>query len=105
MARTATLPVLNGESGLSLYLAEIHKFPMLEPQQEYMLAKRWREHHDRDAAHHLVTTHLRLVAKITMRYRVYGLPISDAVWEGNVGLMQAINRLQPCRSFRPTTDA
>ena len=74
MARTATLPVLNGESGLSRYLAEIRKFPMLEPQQEYMLAKRWREHDDRDAAHQLVTSHLRLVAKIAMGYRGYGLP-------------------------------
>ena len=77
MARTATLPVLNGESGLSRYLSEIRKFPMLEPQQEYMFAKRWREHDDRDAAHHLVTSHLRLVAKIAMGYRGYGaLPIS-----------------------------
>src|SRR5258705_4556035 len=87
MARTATLPVLNGESGLSRYLAEIRKFPMLEPQQEYMLAKRWREHDDRDAAHQLVTSHLRLVAKIAMGYRGYGLPISEVVSEGNVGLM------------------
>jgi RNA polymerase sigma-32 factor len=90
MARTATLPVLNGESGLSRYLAEIRKFPMLEPQQEYMFAKRWREHDDRDAAHHLVTSHLRLVAKIAMGYRGYGLPISEVVSEGNVGLMQAV---------------
>ena len=87
MARTAALPVLNGESGLSRYLAEIRKFPMLEPQQEYMLAKRWREHDDRDAAHKLVTSHLRLVAKIAMGYRGYGLPISEVVSEGNVGLM------------------
>src|SRR5260370_4321749 len=92
MARTATLPVLNGESGLSRYLAEIRKFPMLEPQQEYMLAKRWREHDDRDAAHHLVTSHLRLVAKIAMGYRGYGLPISEVVSEVNVGLMQAVKR-------------
>src|SRR6476620_7002952 len=77
MARTATLPVLNGESGLSRYLAEIRKFPMLEQHQEYMFAKRWREHDDRDAAHHLVTSHLRLVAKIAMGYRGYGLPISE----------------------------
>jgi len=74
MARTATLPVLNGESGLSRYLAEIRKFPMLEPQQEYMFAKRWREHDDREAAHHLVTSHLRLVAKIAMGYRGYDSP-------------------------------
>ena len=76
MARAATLPVLNGEAGLSRYLAEIRRFPMLEPQEEYMLAKRWREHDDRDAAHRLVTSHLRLVAKIAMGYRGYGLPIS-----------------------------
>src|SRR5436853_6635767 len=98
MARTATLPVLNGESGLSRYLAEIRKFPMLEPQQEYMFAKRWREHDDRDAAHHLVTSHLRLVAKIAMGYRGYGLPISEVVSEGNVGLMQAVKRFEPERA-------
>jgi RNA polymerase sigma-32 factor len=90
MARTATLPILNGESGLSRYLAEIRKFPMLEPEQEYMLAKRLREHDDRNAAHQLVTSHLRLVAKIAMGYRGYGLPISEVVSEGNVGLMQAV---------------
>jgi RNA polymerase sigma-32 factor len=98
MARTATLPVLNGESGLSRYLSEIRKFPMLEPQQEYMFAKRWREHDDRDAAHHLVTSHLRLVAKIAMGYRGYGLPISEVVSEGNVGLMQAVKRFEPEKS-------
>src|ERR671927_380159 len=105
MARTATLPVLNGESGLSRYLAEIRKFPMLEPQQEYMLAKRWREHDDRDAAHHLVTSHLRLVAKIAMGYRGYGLPISEIVSEGNVGLMQAVKRFEPEKGFRLATYA
>src|SRR5438552_779041 len=105
MARTATLPVLNGESGLSRYLAEIRKFPMLEPQQEYMLAKRWREHDDRDAAHHLVTSHLRLVAKIAMGYRGYGLPISEVVSEGNVGLMQAVKKFEPERGFRLATYA
>src|SRR5256712_3673691 len=105
MARTATLPVLNGESGLSRYLAEIRKFPMLEPEQEYMLAKRWREHDDRDAAHHLVTSHLRLVAKIAMGYRGYGLPISEVVSEGNVGLMQAVKRFEPDRGFRLATYA
>src|SRR5438105_14506790 len=97
MARTATLPVLTAESGLSRYLAEIRKFPMLEPQQEYMLAKRWREHDDRDAAHKLVTSHLRLVAKIAMGYRGYGLPISEVISEGNIGLMQAVKRFQPER--------
>ena len=105
MARTATLPVLNGESGLSRYLAEIRKFPMLEPQQEYMLAKRWREHDDRDAAHKLVTSHLRLVAKIAMGYRGYGLPISEVVSEGNVGLMQAVKRFEPDKGFRLATYA
>src|ERR1700680_521464 len=105
MARTATLPVLNGESGLSRYLAEIRKFPMLEPQQEYMFAKRWREHDDRDAAHHLVTSHLRLVAKIAMGYRGYGLPISEVVSEGNVGLMQAVKRVEPEKGFRRATYA
>src|SRR5580698_3203781 len=105
MARTASLPILNGESGLSRYLAEIRKFPMLEPQQEYMLAKRWREHDDRDAAHHLVTSHLRLVAKIAMGYRGYGLPISEVVSEGNVGLMQAVKRFEPEKGFRLATYA
>src|SRR5215813_11789732 len=105
MARTATLPVLNGESGLSRYLAEIRKFPMLEPQEEYMLAKRWREHDDRDAAQRLVTSHLRLVAKIAMGYRGYGLPISEVVSEGNVGLMQAVKRFEPEKGFRLATYA
>ncbi len=105
MARTATLPILNGESGLSRYLGEIRKFPMLEPQQEYMLAKRWREHDDRDAAHQLVTSHLRLVAKIAMGYRGYGLPISEVVSEGNVGLMQAVKRFEPEKGFRLATYA
>jgi len=105
MARAATLPVLNGESGLAHYLAEIRKFPMLEPQDEYMLAKRWREHDDRDAAHKLVTSHLRLVAKIAMGYRGYGLPISEVVSEGNVGLMQAVKRFEPDKGFRLATYA
>src|SRR4051812_27512953 len=105
MARTATLPVLNGESGLSRYLAEIRKFPMLEPQEEYMFAKRWREHEDREAAHALVTSHLRLVAKIAMGYRGYGLPISEVVSEGNVGLMQAVKRFEPDKGFRLATYA
>jgi len=105
MARAATLPILSGESGLSHYLAEIRKFPMLEPQEEYMLAKRWREHDDRDAAHKLVTSHLRLVAKIAMGYRGYGLPISEVVSEGNVGLMQAVKRFEPEKGFRLATYA
>ncbi|WP_347265351.1 RNA polymerase sigma factor RpoH [Nitrobacter sp.] len=105
MARTATLPVLNGENGLSRYLSEIRKFPMLEPHEEYMFAKRLREHDDRDAAHHLVTSHLRLVAKIAMGYRGYGLPISEVVSEGNVGLMQAVKRFEPEKGFRLATYA
>ena len=105
MARAATLPILSGESGLSHYLAEIRKFPMLEPQEEYMLAKRWREHDDRVAAHKLVTSHLRLVAKIAMGYRGYGLPISEVVSEGNVGLMQAVKRFEPEKGFRLATYA
>src|SRR3978361_1231277 len=105
MARTAPLPILNGESGLSRYLTEIRKFPMLEPQQEYMLAKSWREHGDRPAAHKLVTSHLRLVAKIAMGYRGYGLPISEAISEGNVGLMQAVKRFEPEKGFRLATYA
>src|ERR1700710_1473035 len=105
MARTATLPVLNGESGLSRYLEEIRRFPMLEPQEEYMFAKSWREHGDRDAAHRLVTSHLRLVAKIAMGYRGYGLPISEVISEGNVGLMQAVKRFEPEKGFRLATYA
>ncbi len=106
MARTATgnLPAI-AEGGLSHYLAEIRKFPMLEPQQEYMLAKRWREHDDRDAAHQLVTSHLRLVAKIAMGYRGYGLPIGEVISEGNVGLMQAVKRFEPDKGFRLATYA
>src|SRR5512142_1941107 len=105
MARTTALPVLTAESGLSRYLSEIRKFPMLEPQEEFMLAKRWREHDDRDAAHKLVTSHLRLVAKIAMGYRGYGLPISEVVSEGNVGLMQAVKRFEPDKGFRLATYA
>ena len=105
MARSAALPILTAESGLSRYLEDIRKFPMLEPQDEYMLAKRWREHGDRDAAHKLVTSHLRLVAKIAMGYRGYGLPISEMISEANVGLMQAVKRFEPDRGFRLTTYA
>jgi RNA polymerase sigma-32 factor len=100
MARTAALPALKAEPGLSHYLAEIRQFPMLEPQEEYILARSWREHGDREAVHKLVTSHLRLVAKIAMGYRGYGLPISEVVSEGNVGLMQAIKRFEPERGFR-----
>src|SRR5712672_239158 len=105
MARTAALPILTAESGLTRYLEEIRRFPMLEPQDEYMLAKCWREHGDRDAAHKLVTSHLRLVAKIAIGYRGYGLPISEVISEGNVGLMQAVKRFEPDRRFRLATYA
>src|ERR671930_907338 len=105
MARAATLPILTAESGLARYLEEIRRFPMLEPQEEYMLAKSWREHGDRDAAHKLVTSHLRLVAKIAMGYRGYGLPISEVISEGNVGLMQAVKRFEPEKGFRLATYA
>ncbi|MBM6579624.1 RNA polymerase sigma factor RpoH [Microvirga sp. BT689] len=101
----AALPVLANEGGLSRYLDEIRRFPMLEPHEEYMLAKSWREHGDREAAHKLVTSHLRLVAKIAMGYRGYGLPISEVVSEGNVGLMQAVKRFEPDKGFRLATYA
>src|SRR5271163_1862516 len=99
------VPALQGEGGLSRYLTEIRKFPLLEPQEEYMLAKRWREHEDPEAARQLVTSHLRLVAKIAMGYRGYGLPVSEIVSEGNVGLMQAVKRFEPDRGFRLATYA
>src|SRR5438046_5801863 len=105
MARAATLPILTAESGLTRYLEEIRRFPMLEPQEEFMLAKRWREHGDRDAAQILVTSHLRLVAKIAMGYRGYGLPLAEVVGEGNVGLMQAVKRFEPDIGFRLATYA
>jgi RNA polymerase sigma-32 factor len=101
----AALPVITAESGLSRYLDEIRRFPMLEPQEEYMLAKSWREHGDRIAAHKLVTSHLRLVAKIAMGYRGYGLPIAEVISEGNVGLMQAVKRFEPEKGFRLATYA
>ena len=104
MANVA-LPSVNAEGGLARYLAEIRRFPMLEPDQEYMLAKRWREHDDPDAAHQLVTSHLRLVAKIAMGYRGYGLPIGEIISEGNVGLMQAVKRFEPDKGFRLATYA
>ena len=102
---SAALPMISGESGLARYLTQIRRFPMLEPQEEYMLAKRWREHEDPAAAHKLVTSHLRLVAKIAMGYRGYGLPISEVVSEGNVGLMQAVKRFAPDKGFRLATYA
>lgn len=99
------LTALSPEGSLSRYLAEIRKFPMLEPSEEYMLAKRWREHEDREAAHKLVTSHLRLVAKIAMGYRGYGLPIAEVISEGNVGLMQAVKKFEPDKGFRLATYA
>ncbi|HVW54644.1 MAG TPA: RNA polymerase sigma factor RpoH [Rhizobiaceae bacterium] len=101
-----TLPsIVSGEGGLSRYLEEIRRFPMLQPDEEYMLAKRYNEHADTKAAHKLVTSHLRLVAKIAMGYRVYGLPIGEVISEGNVGLMQAVKKFEPERGFRLATYA
>src|SRR5262250_2121663 len=100
-----TLPRLSSDSGLSRYLQEIRKFPMLEANEEFMLAKRWQEHQDPEAAHQLVTSHLRLVAKIAMAYRGYGLPINEVIAEGNIGLMQAVKRFEPERGFRLATYA
>ncbi|NVP55602.1 RNA polymerase sigma factor RpoH [Mycoplana rhizolycopersici] len=105
MARNTLPSIAAGEGGLNRYLDEIRKFPMLEPQQEYMLAKRYQEHDDRNAAHQLVTSHLRLVAKIAMGYRGYGLPIGEVISEGNVGLMQAVKKFDPERGFRLATYA
>ncbi len=104
MAQT-NLPVLSSEGGLSRYLQEIRKFPMLEPDEEYMLAKRYKEHEDPGAAQKLITSHLRLVAKIAMGYRGYGLPISEVISEGNVGLMHAVKRFEPEKGFRLATYA
>jgi RNA polymerase sigma-32 factor len=99
------LPALSGEAGLSRYLTEIRKFPLLSAEDEYMFAKRWKEHEDPEAARRLVTSHLRLVAKIAMGYRGYGLPVSEIVSEGNVGLMQAVKRFEPDKGFRLATYA
>ena len=106
MAQSTSLPALaSGEGGLDRYLQEIRQFPMLLPEEEFMLAKRWREHGDTAAAHKLITSHLRLVAKIAMGYRGYGLPISELISEGNVGMMQAVKRFDPDRGFRLATYA
>ena len=106
MSNTKTVvPALSGEQSLNRYLAEIKKFPILTPEQEYMLAKRYAEHEDPDAAAQLVTSHLRLVAKIAMGYRGYGLPVSDLISEGNVGLMQGVKKFEPDRGFRLATYA
>src|SRR6186713_534258 len=101
----ATIPAMSGEAGLNRYLAEIKKFPILTPEEEYMLAKRWTEQQDTDAAARLVNSHLRLVAKIAMGYRGYGLPLSELISEGNVGMMQAVKRFDPDRGFRLATYA
>ena len=101
----ATIPALGTEAGLNRYLAEIKKFPLLQPEQEYMLAKRFAEHGDPDAAAQLVTSHLRLVAKIAMGYRGYGLPTSELISEGNIGLMQGVKKFEPDRGFRLATYA
>ena len=106
MAQTTSLPVLAaGEGGLNRYLQEIRQFPMLQPEEEFMLAKRWKEHGDTAAAHRLITSHLRLVAKIAMGYRGYGLPIGEVISEGNVGLMQAVKKFEPDKGFRLATYA
>lgn len=100
-----SIPAISPDGSLSRYLQEIRKFPMLEPNEEYMLGKSWREHGDREAAHKLVTSHLRLVAKIAMGYRGYGLPVGEVISEGNVGLMQAVKRFEPEKGFRLATYA
>jgi RNA polymerase sigma-32 factor len=101
----ATIPALGSEAGLNRYLAEIRKFPLLSPEEEYMLAKRFQEHQDPQAATKLVTSHLRLVAKIAMGYRGYGLPVSELISEGNIGLMQGVKKFEPDRGFRLATYA
>ncbi len=99
------LPVLSGEGGLSRYITEVRRFPVLKPEEEFMLAKRYQEHEDPRAAHRLVTSHLRLVVKVAMSYRGYGLPMGDVVSEGNIGLMQAVKRFDPDKGFRLATYA
>ncbi len=101
----ATIPALGGEASLNRYMSEIRKFPLLAPEQEFMLAKRYQEHQDQDAAAQLVTSHLRLVAKIAMGYRGYGLPVSELISEGNIGLMQGVKKFEPDRGFRLATYA
>src|SRR5260370_670714 len=101
----AIVPILTAVSGLTRYLEQIRRFPMLEAHEEFMLAKCWREHGDRNAAQRLVTSHLRLVAKIAIGYRGYGLPISEVISEGNIGLMQAVKRFEPDKGFRLATYA
>jgi RNA polymerase sigma-32 factor len=103
--KVPTIPASGGEAGLNRYLSEIKKFPILSPEEEYMLAKRWTEHQDTDAAAKLVNSHLRLVAKIAMGYRGYGLPVSELISEGNIGLMQGVKKFEPERGFRLATYA
>jgi RNA polymerase sigma-32 factor len=103
--RIVSIPASGGEAGLNRYLSEIKKFPILSPEEEYMLAKRWREHNDTEAAAKLVNSHLRLVAKIAMGYRGYGLPVSELISEGNIGLMQGVKKFEPDRGFRLATYA
>jgi RNA polymerase sigma-32 factor len=105
MMENMRVPTLTADGGLSRYLSEIRKFPMLAPDEEFMLAKSWRDREDKSAAHRLVTSHLRLVAKIAMGYRGYGLPIGEVISEGNVGLMQAVKRFEPDKGFRLATYA
>ena len=104
-SQISNLPVLSGEGGLSLYLTQIKKFPMLDAEEEYMLAKNWKERGNLKSAHKLVTSHLRLVAKIAMGYRGYGLPVSELISEGNIGLMQAVKKFDPDKGFRLATYA
>ncbi|GAA4040466.1 RNA polymerase sigma factor RpoH [Sphingomonas rosea] len=104
-AKAVSIPAGAGEVGLNRYLSEIKKFPILAPEEEYMLAKAWREHNDTDAAARLVNSHLRLVAKIAMGYRGYGLPVSELISEGNIGLMQGVKKFEPDRGFRLATYA
>ena len=101
----ANIPALGPDASMNRYLAEVRKFPLLAPQEEYMLAKRWQEHQDPEAATRLVTSHLRLVAKIAMGYRGYGLPVSELIAEGNIGLMQGVKKFEPERGFRLATYA
>jgi RNA polymerase sigma-32 factor len=105
MAVPATIPALGGEASLNRYLSQIRQFPILAPEEEYMLAKRWQEHQDPAAAAKLVTSHLRLVAKIAMGYRGYGLPVSELISEGNIGLMQGVKKFEPDKGFRLATYA
>jgi len=105
MSRAVAWPVFKAESGIDRHFKEIQRFPMLDPREEYKLAKRWRQHGDRDAAHRLITSHLRLVAKIARGYRGYGLPLADLISEGHIGLLQAVERFEPERGFRFSTYA